>query len=89
MVFGPPPLSRLFHPSRARQIPRLEDRSGLHQQINTSEGGYRIPPNSLISFIRYCPEGTWTAPNGVRPGCGCYEVHAVRLPCHSYLAATP
>ena len=55
-------------------LPKQPNGRMLHQPIATNGGSYRVPPNSLITLLRYREPGEWLAPNGVRPGCGCYEV---------------
>ena len=56
-------------------IPKMPDESGrLHSPVHTTKDGYRVPPNSLVTFKRYHKPGEWVAANGVRPRCGCYDV---------------
>lgn len=56
-------------------VSRGADDAGLHAAVKTTaEGSFRLPPNTLVMLKRFRPAGTWVLPNGVRPGCGCYEV---------------
>ena len=55
-------------------VPKVPDAEYLHQLIETNCGGFRAPPNTLITFLRYCGPGEWEASNGVRPRCGCFFV---------------
>jgi hypothetical protein len=62
-------------------VNRPPDESGFHDGGRISSAfSYHVPINSLVSLLRFRPAGTWVAPNGVRPACGCYEVSVTYHP---------